>query len=303
MKRPFRTFLGVDLGGGKGKSTAVARLVLRDDGTLEVVDVRPHAAAGQPWYDEALTDYLGEHADNAVVAVDAPLTLTACVRCAEPVCPGLAVCVDPTIVWFRTKGAELVESATADRDRIVAIPSGRNGRSAAPLVPPAQKPHATPYTQRATEVVLHRRHHIIPRETLGQGMGPLTARAAHLVRALGRFGYVRTKNLIEVFPRATIHKLWGADMARRYKRDADPWHTRAFLLEKLRDEVEFARGSGFARETVMSNDHCFDAVICAYTAYLWARDGWTLPEEDRAVFEADGWIFAPGVTGSSDRLP
>ena len=33
----FRTFLGVDLGGGKGKNTAVARLVATDDG-VEVRD-------------------------------------------------------------------------------------------------------------------------------------------------------------------------------------------------------------------------------------------------------------------------
>ena len=33
-----------------------------------------------------------------------------------------------------------------------------------------------------------------------------------------------------------------------------------------------------AREDVLRNDHCFDAVISAYTAYLWARDGWELPD-------------------------
>ena len=31
------------------------------------------------------------------------------------------------------------------------------------------------YVQRAAEVILHRQHGILPRETLGQGMGPLTA--------------------------------------------------------------------------------------------------------------------------------
>src|SRR5690348_4412718 len=37
-------------------------------------------------------------------------------------------------------------------------------------------------------------------------------------------------------------------------------------------------------------DHCFDAVISAYTAFLWARDGWDTPG---GVFEDDGWIVAP----------
>jgi len=45
-----------------------------------------------------------------------------------------------------------------------------------------------------------------------------------------------------------------------------------------------------AREDVLRNDHCFDAVITAYTAYLWARDGWTVPE---GMVGDDGWIFSP----------
>ena len=45
-----------------------------------------------------------------------------------------------------------------------------------------------------------------------------------------------------------------------------------------------------AREEVLRNDHCFDAVISAYTAFLWARDGWVHPG---GVFDDDGWIFAP----------
>ena len=43
----------------------------------------------------------------------------------------------------------------------------------------------------------------------------------------------------------------------------------------------------------VQNDHVFDAVMCAYTAYLWARDGWQMPDEHREVFNADGWIWAP----------
>ncbi len=295
VSRPFHTFLGVDLGGGKGKNTAVARLRL-DGGALEVVEVGT-THEGQLWYDEKLIDYLGLHREGAVLAIDAPLTLTACVRCREASCPGLAACVDPTIVWFRTAGADLVSQAIDDRDRIAAVPA--NGKVNAPVrtAPAAKKPHTTPYTQRATEVVLHRRHGIMPRETLGQGMGPLTARAAHLVRALGRHGYRRDENLLEVYPKATIHQLWGQKIARRYKREVETWETRARVLESLRGKLEFSRKSGLARETVLQNDHCFDAVVCAYTAYLWAREGWTLPRAHREVFVEDGWIYVPGVEG------
>lgn len=292
MKRAFRTFLGVDLGGGKGKNTAVARLELRD-GALEVIEVGT-THDGQFWFDEKLIDYLGLHSEGAALAIDAPLTLTACVRCREAVCPGVSACVDPTIVWFRTVGAELAQQAIDDRDRIVAVPA--NGKIGTVVSPPmAKKPITTPYTQRATEVVLHRRHGIIPRETLGQGMGPLTARAAHLVRALGSHGYALHQNLLEVYPKATIHMLWGKRVARQYKRDVDTWQTRARVLESLRGKLEFGARSGLAKETVLQNDHCFDAVVCAYTAYLWATEDWTLPETDREVFETDGWIFVPAA--------
>src|SRR6185503_15607094 len=143
------------------------------------------------------------------------------------------------------------------------------------------------------EVVLHRVHGIMPRETLGQGMGPLTARAAHLSKALGRFGYRLHENLIEVYPKATLQMLWGRKIAQSYKREVDTWDTRARVLESLRGRVEFGRRSRLAKEAVLSNDHCFDAVICAYTGYLFAQERWTLPAEHRDVFGVDGWIFTP----------
>jgi predicted nuclease with RNAse H fold len=270
MKRPFQSFLGVDLGGGKGKTTAVARLRWQDE-TLEVAEATT-SVDGEPWHDEKLIEYLKLHAEGTVLAIDAPLTVTACVRCREPVCPGMGVCHDEAIVWFRTEGAALAASAD-------------------PPEAPRRRPLFTPYTQRATEVWIHRRGGILPRETLGQGMGPLTARAAHLTRAL-RPQFVLNRNLLEVYPKATLQKLWGAAVARSYKREVDTWETRAGVLESL-SQVVFGRSSRLARETVLSNDHCFDAVICAYTAFLWARDGWTMPEEGRAVFEVDGWIWAP----------
>lgn len=287
MRRPFDSFIGVDLGGGKGKTTAVARLRLAAAGQLEVLEVGTQAPGDEPWYDEALVTYLGNH-PSAVVAIDAPLTLTACTRCQEPVCPGLTACTDPTIVWFRTEGQRLIsEHVRADKDRVVSVPR------AGTRVASKNKPQTTPYTQRATELVLHRRHGILPRETLGQGMGPLTARAVHLERALRRHGFTLHTNLLEVYPKATIHQLWGADLARRYKGQANTWEARAKILTSLERELTFAPTSRLARESCLANDHCFDAVVCAYTAYLWARDGWRLP--DSGPFGTDGWIYAPGV--------
>src|SRR5439155_14831505 len=97
-------------------------------------------------------------------------------------CPGRDSCVDPAVIEMRRLYGAVDPASRASR---------------------RGKPPLTPYTQRATEVYLHRRRGIQPRETLGQGMGPLTARAAHLLRALAdRFRL--HENVIEVYPRATL---------------------------------------------------------------------------------------------------
>src|SRR6476646_2142566 len=119
--RGFRTFIGVDLGGGKGKNTAVARLRLSDAGGVEVVDYGTGKEA--PWYDDRLIAYLREYPE-AGIAIDAPMTLQSCVRCQLPVCPGTDVCDVPSITSFRER---------------------ENGARIA-----GKKPKYTPYTQRAS---------------------------------------------------------------------------------------------------------------------------------------------------------
>lgn len=332
MKRSFRTFIGVDLGGGKGKTTALTRLrwepapagatAARTGGVLIVEDCggsRPGAeprsatrpgfgTGGSTWYDERLIEYLLHHRSEAVVAMDAPLTLTACVRCQLPVCPGLLSCEVETVRWFRARGV------TADR-------SG--------------KPKYTPYTQRATEVVLHEDHGIMPRETLGQGMGPLTARMAYLRHALSGT-FVLNQNLLEVYPKATLTQLFpdpesavgngraagakkplgigyrdgngqpigldgaarprsaASQVARHYKRSGHALPIRERVLSELAGlcgvhELRF--GPGQWREFALQSDHQFDALICAFTAFLWATQDWQLPADP--VFHEDGWIWFP----------
>jgi hypothetical protein len=50
---------------------------------------------------------------------------------------------------------------------------------------------------------------------------------------------------------------------------------------------------GVWREECVQSDHAFDAIICAYTGFLWARDGWTVPEDFSAEAALQGWIWVP----------
>jgi predicted nuclease with RNAse H fold len=266
--RVFSTFIGVDLGGGKGKNTAVARLALAGDG-VKVLDYGTGKEA--PWYDDRLVTFLRQQTD-AVVAIDAPLTMPSCVRCLLPTCPTQQRCEVPILSWFRERAAR--PRATD----VISPPPNGNGR---------HKPRYTPYTQRATEVVLHEDYKILPRETLGQGMGPLASRGVYLVRALAGT-HTLNENLIEVYPKATVTQLFTPKMAGSYKRSANSPETRLDILNRLTD-LTFAPGAW--REDGLANDHKFDAILCAYTAYLWTRGRCQPPVSD--LVREDGWIWFP----------
>ncbi len=235
-------------------------------------------ATRQPWTDDTLLERLLV-ATDAVIAIDAPLTRPACTRCERPVCPGIEACVDPAVVWLRTEGRSLVrkvaEVASGDRVRTV-----QHGGAQVRLAP---------YAHRATEIELTYGRGLLPVSTLGASNGGIAARAGHLRRRLRGAGFELHRNLIEVSPAATIAALCGVRASRGYKRDADPWRTRAVILERLGD-LTFAPRSRMAREDVLQNDHCFDALISAYTAYRWAHDGWASPA---SPFDDDGFIVVP----------
>lgn len=299
-RRGARRFIGIDLGGGRGKNTAVARLEhLEKDGTWRLVlaDAKSRhgqrgtgaanvAPEGDAWFrDEVLVEYIERWTDDStVVAIDAPLTLPPCLRCALP-CPGVAACDVPVVQWMRTHAPKLA----------------RRGRS------DPGKPAVTPYTQRATELLLAGSG-LRPREALGQGTGPLAARAAWLRRRLSPKLRLH-ENLIEVHPPATLVQLFGVERARRAHQGEQSrvWEERKRVLHALAHELAFEY---VWPELVVRNVHVFHAVLCAFTAYLWARgralathqlaDG---VADDLQVREAavalgelwlsDGWIWVP----------
>ncbi|HEU0031839.1 MAG TPA: DUF429 domain-containing protein [Kofleriaceae bacterium] len=280
MQRSFTSFIGVDLGGGRGKTTAFAALQRSSGGGVEVIEVATRSGR-ERWTDETLIQRLvtSDPATTAI-AIDAPLTQTACNRCERPVCPGMEACVDPAIVWLRAEGRSLIRKVNAE--------ASGNGTT---TVSPAFTAHArlAGYSHRATDVVMTYERGLLPLSTLGAANGAIAARAGQLRKRLRGAGFALHENLVEVSPAATVAALCGTRASRGYKRDADPWVTRATILERLHD-LSFAPRSRMAREDVLQNDHCFDAVISAYTAFLWARDGWAAPD---GCFVDDGWIIAP----------
>jgi predicted nuclease with RNAse H fold len=255
--RSIEHFIGVDLGGGKGRNTAVAHLRrVAGTGPAEVEVVDYGTGKDVPFYDDQLLAYLRRQPE-ALIAIDAPLSL-------------------PLVLGAESDAATQILAWFAARAPAVA----------------GKKPRYTPYTQRATEVILHEEHGILPRETLGQGMGPLTARAVYLRRALLPT-FVLGESLFEVYPKATIARLCGDKLAARYKRSAASATARLEILDRL-SELRFAPGAW--REDGLANDHKFDAVMCAFTGYLIAR-GACLPPPDPVV-AADGWIWVPEKTVS-----
>lgn len=260
---PFRRFIGLDLGGGKGKKTALAVLDLNESG-VAVTRLAPRPTE-PPLYDDALVGTIRELASEAPTAlcIDAPLSLPPCVRCRVPVCPGQEACVDPAVLALRA----LAGSGDGAWDR-----ARRRG-----------KPQVTPYTQRATELYLHRHLGVLPRETLGQGMGPLTARAAHVLRLLADT-FTVNRNVFEVYPKATLTLLHLGD---RHKKRVDE------RLRALTILPDLGFGPGVWREACVQSDHAFDAVISAYTGYRAQRDAWHIPPELAPLAEADGWIWTP----------
>ena len=279
--RSFVHVLGIDLGGGKGKKTALA--TLRVDGeAATVVDIAPRNGA-LPFYDTALVDTIRQYGDETLLCVDAPLTLPPCLRCTVALCPGQNACVDPSVLEMRALADEGANEGarTSDRD-------ARRG-----------KPPITPYTQRATEVHLTGRLGIVAREGLGQGTGPLAARAAHLLRALAdRFRL--NENVIEAYPKATLAML---GLGTPFKKTLRERETRARILEALAAELRF--GPGVWRELCIQSDHLFEAVICAFTGFLWARDGWALPPAAQPRADdarlRDGWIWTPPPRANAEK--
>ncbi len=134
----LRRFIGVDLGGGRGKTTAVARLEHTEhDGIWRLVLADAKLRYGQRgtgrddepsggdtlFRDDVLVDYLERWTDaHTLVAIDAPLTLPACIRCTLP-CPGVERCEVPVVQWMRAWAPRLRARGRSDPGKPAVTPA------------------------------------------------------------------------------------------------------------------------------------------------------------------------------------
>ncbi|MGB1700271.1 MAG: hypothetical protein ACPHRO_09975, partial [Nannocystaceae bacterium] len=185
---------------------------------------------------------------------DAPLTLPPCMRC-QLHCPGSEVCEVPVVAWMRRHGESL------------SVHRGRRDPG---------KPYVTPYTQRATEILLEHAT-LQPREALGQGMGPLAARGVYLRRLLSPRLRLH-ENLIEVHPRATLTRLFGREQERatRHGDLETVWSHRKQVLQDLVHPLKFRQ---VWPELVVRNSNVLYAVISAVSAARWRAHAWTGPQD------------------------
>lgn len=239
---------GVALGGGKTDKTAVAVIeFFPDQKRVFLRSLRDKvAASGEETGDDMLCRILNrEERDLALIAIDAPLQMPKCIRCALPVCPGVDLCREPEIRWMRDLHKK--------RDK-------------------TKRPNKmfTPYTERAVEVYIS--HHLEepfhPSHALGANAAPLTARADFLRRRI-------QAPLIEVYPKLS---LWRIGMAlnmqkshlRFHRHAVDSDESRLAILKKLIEkEIAFVYQQDL--RLMVETSVAFEAFLAALTAFLRIR--------------------------------
>ena len=170
------------------------------------------------------------------VAFDVPLTLPKCVVC-KLKCPGYESCNEPEIRY-----SQEIQRQDAHKKR-------------------PRKLH-TPYTQRCVETYLaHAEQELDVHHALGANLAPLTARAMFIARRL----QIRC---IEVFPKLSVWRL-GREL--RINKTHLKVYRNAVGGNEARESFLKAMNLFMYEQDrlqLIDNFHAFDALICAYTAYL-----------------------------------
>jgi len=251
-----RTVLGIDLGGASSLTTGYA--VLAGGGTPRIEASGILAAGAGPKDAEDNLLALVDEWKPAVIAVDAPLTLPPCMTCPS---------------FCRGPGADCELRAAHD-----VWAAGGN-----------------PVSQRLTEIAL--------RNTLGgikaplhtMQMGILTGRAVAFSRRMAARTLVprvhTPQQVLEVYPRATLHRLGEVEPALRTQAKGEPEDV--FVGRVLDAFGPLVDGVDEHRIALSgAGHHVLDALLAAYTGWL-SPEGLEPPPE--SFNSAAGWIWFPRV--------
>ena len=152
-----------------------------------------------------------------------------------------------------------------------------------------KKPKYTPYTQRALGGAAARGSQNPAARDARPGHGPADGARRVPDRARSVDTHRLDENLIEVYPKATLTQLFARAHRGRATSDRATRRRRGCEILNALDDLASHRARGAS--TGLANDHKFDAVICAYTAYLWSRGACLEPTN--ATVRDDGWIWFP----------
>lgn len=272
-----KRYAGLELGGSKSARTALTVLeYFPSENKLFLRTLHTQIKGeGDAYSDERLLSLVRE-AKGAVLGVNAPLTLSPCLACKLPVCPGFRLCEEPAVRWMREESARLG-------------------------IHPEKQP--TPYTQRPVDLLVRGRYQdrspvpLPSEESFGSGRAPLAARARYLMRHLDRV------SLLEVQPRLALALLAPAyplspRELRRYRDVEDGVENRVSILEKLGDEPH---AEGLPRIFLYNSDiyalardlAAFDSFLCALMAVY----------SDLGLLEKSGFEPSWGELAVPKRLP
>jgi predicted nuclease with RNAse H fold len=142
-----------------------------------------------------------------------------------------------------------------------------------------------PTSQRLCELLIYERVHERPMPTMQ--LGALAARALVLAR---RFRRLRPPpRVLEVYPRATLAALRAGDPAIRPRERAEERAAhRQGVIRAMRESGLIDVPDRLRRR--LSEEHVFDALIAAYTGWLYPHG---LRPPPSVMHESDGWIWVP----------
>ena len=262
-------FMGVTLGGGKGRKTCVS--------VLEYFTKEKKLFLSQ--LHEQIEDNGKQSSDTQIIqiieknkkelhgiALDAPLKLPKCLRC-RLVCPGHEKCQEPEIKWMWKRFKKRA---------------------------PEKRPNKifTPYTERCVEQYIASDIHpdLVSDHAFGSNRAPLAARALYLKRRIPKGIRVH-----EVIPRVAVWHL-GLSMGFRknnliqYKQLTKGPTLRRQFLDRWSDEgLSFIYHRDF--KLMVKDSFAFDSFIGAYASYLKYRGQCINPPKDFPRSEA--WVLIP----------